>query len=112
MSARDLARFALLSLQRGNWAGRQIVTEGWVEESTRASSRSACGSGYGYLWSTDFLGDAVAPTVTLPEGNFLAEGAGGQYAFVAPTLDLVVVHRVDRDTAIPRPTARGIARLF
>jgi hypothetical protein len=48
----------------------------------------------------------------LPEGNFLAEGAGGQYALVAPTLDLVMVHRVDRDTAIPQPTARSIARLF
>jgi hypothetical protein len=111
MCARDLARFALLSLQKGNWAGRQIVPEGWVEESTRAYSRSAYGSGYGYLWWTDFLGDAVAPTVTLPEGNFLAEGAGGQYALVGPTLD-PVVHRVDRDTAIPRPTARSIAWLF
>jgi CubicO group peptidase (beta-lactamase class C family) len=47
MSARDLARFALLSLHKGNWAGRQIVPEGWVEESTRAYSRSAYGSGYG-----------------------------------------------------------------
>jgi CubicO group peptidase (beta-lactamase class C family) len=47
MSARDLARFAPLSLHKGNWAGRQIVPEGWVEESTRAYSRSAYGSGYG-----------------------------------------------------------------
>jgi CubicO group peptidase (beta-lactamase class C family) len=112
MSARDLARFALLYLHKGNWAGRQIVPEAWVEESTHAYSRSTYGSGYGYLWWTDFLGGAVAPTVTLPEGNFLAEGAGGQYALVVPTLDLVVVHRVDRDTDIPEPTARSIARLF
>jgi CubicO group peptidase (beta-lactamase class C family) len=112
MSARDLARFALLYLRKGNWVGRQIVPEGWVEESTRAYSRSVYGSGYGYLWWTDFLGGTIAPTVTLPEGNFLAEGAGGQYALVAPTLDLVVVHRVDRDTAIPQPSARSIARLF
>lgn len=34
---------------------------------------------------------AIAATVSLPEGKFLAEGAGGQYALVAPTLDLVVV---------------------
>jgi CubicO group peptidase (beta-lactamase class C family) len=32
MSARDLARFALLYLRKGNWVGRQIVPEGWVEE--------------------------------------------------------------------------------
>ena len=42
----------------------------------------------------------------------MAQGAGGQYALVVPTLDLVVVHRVDRDTAIPEPPARSIARLF
>jgi CubicO group peptidase (beta-lactamase class C family) len=112
MSARDLARFALLYLRKGNWAGRQIVPQAWVEESTRAYSRSVFGSGYGYLWWTDFLGSAVAPTVTLPEGNFLAEGAGGQYALVVPALDLVVAHRADRDTPVAEPTARSIARLF
>ncbi|HTB00473.1 MAG TPA: serine hydrolase [Bradyrhizobium sp.] len=112
MSARDLARFALLYLHRGNWAGRQIVPQQWVEESTRAYSISPFGPGYGYLWWTGFLDGSVAPTITLPEGSFMAQGAGGQYALVVPTLDLVVVHRVDRDTAIPEPPARSIARLF
>ena len=112
MSARDLARFALLYLHKGNWAGRQIVPQDWVRESTQTYSRAGNGAGYGYLWWTGFLGGAVAPTLTLPEGNFLAAGAGGQYALVAPSLDLVVVHRVDRDTDIPQPSMRSIARLF
>jgi len=112
MSARDLARFALLYLHLGNWAGRQIVPQQWVQESTHAYSRSGFGPGYGYLWWVDFLGGAIAPTVTLPEGNFLAEGAGGQYALVVPSLDLVVVHRVDRDTPHLEPSSRSIARLF
>jgi CubicO group peptidase (beta-lactamase class C family) len=112
MSARDLARFALLYLNNGNWAGRQIVPQQWVQESTRAYSRSASGQGYGYLWWTDFLGGAIAPTVTLPEGSFSAEGAGGQIALVVPKLDLVVVHRVDRDLNLPQPSARSLARLF
>ena len=112
MSARDLARFALLYLHGGNWAGRQIVPQQWVEESTRAYSISPYGPGYGYLWWTGFLDGAVAPAITLPEGSFMAQGAGGQYALVVPALDLVVVHRVDRDTAIPEPPARSIARLF
>jgi len=112
MSARDLARFALLYLHKGNWAGRQIVPEAWVEESTRGYSKAATGQGYGYLWWIGFLGGAVAPTVTLPEGSYLAEGAGGQFALVAPALDLVVVHRVDRDTPFTEPSLRGIGRLF
>jgi CubicO group peptidase (beta-lactamase class C family) len=35
--------------------------------------------------------------VRLPEGAFFAWGAAGQYALVIPALDIVVVHRVDRD---------------
>ena len=112
MSARDLARFALLYLQKGNWAGRQIVPEAWVQESTHAWSRSTFGQGYGYLWWTDFFGSAIAPMVSLPEGNFLALGAGGQYALIVPTLDLVMVHRVDRDTPFTEPSPRDIGRLF
>jgi CubicO group peptidase (beta-lactamase class C family) len=112
MSARDLARFALLYLNKGNWAGRQIVPQAWVQESTQAYSRSPFGPGYGYLWWTDFLDGAIAPTVTLPEGSFSAQGSGGQIALVVPKLDLVVVHRVDRDLKLPEPSGRSIARLF
>jgi CubicO group peptidase (beta-lactamase class C family) len=106
MSARDLARFALLYLKKGNWAGRQIVPQEWVQDSTRSYSTAASGVGYGYLWWIGF------PTVTLPEGSFLAEGAGGQYALVVPALDLVVVHRIDRDRPFTEPLPRSIGRLF
>jgi CubicO group peptidase (beta-lactamase class C family) len=112
MSARDLARFALLYLHQGNWAGHQIVPREWVEESTRRHSRASFGFGYGYLWWTGFMGGDVAPTVTLPEGSFSAQGAGGQYALVVPALDLVVVHRVDRDAPYTEPSIRSIGRLF
>ena len=112
MSARDLARFALLYLHKGHWAGHQIVPREWVDESTRAYSRAPSGLGYGYLWWNGFLGGAVAPTVTLPEGSFWAEGAGGQYALVVPALDLIVVHRVDRDTPSTEPSMRSMARFF
>jgi CubicO group peptidase (beta-lactamase class C family) len=112
MSARDLARFALLYLRKGNWAGRQIVPQEWVQESTRAYSRSPFGEGYGYMWWTDYLDGTMAPTVTLPEGSFMALGAGGQYAVVIPALDLVIVHRVEREAGIPEPSMRHVGRLF
>jgi CubicO group peptidase (beta-lactamase class C family) len=85
MSARDLARFALLYLDGGKWHDRQIVPAQWVKDSTRAYSQSDFGPGYGYLWWTG-LG-------TLPPGTFFAAGAGGQFAFVIPASDLVLVHR-------------------
>jgi CubicO group peptidase (beta-lactamase class C family) len=113
MSARDLARFALLYLHDGRWRDQQLVPAQWVHDSTQPYSQSAYGPGYGYLWWTGFLDDGFAPTVKLPAGTFFALGAGGQYAIVMPAYDLVVVHRVDRDiTDYREPGMREIGRLL
>jgi CubicO group peptidase (beta-lactamase class C family) len=93
MSARDLARFALLYLRKGRWKDRQIVPAHWIEESTEAYSRSNFGPGYGYMWWTGSINSGAAPSAILPAGSYFALGAGGQFAFVIPAYDLVVVHR-------------------
>ena len=93
MSARDLARFALLYLRKGRWQDQQVVPAKWVEESTQAYSESGFGPGYGYLWWIGSINSGFAPSVELPEGTFFAQGVGGQYAFVIPRYDLVVVRR-------------------
>lgn len=105
MSARDLARFALLYLNNGSWAGQQIVPAEWVRESTRSYSAAGGSLGYAYLWWTP--GDSAL----LPEGSFFAWGAGGQFAFVIPADDLVVVSRVDRDLHLPEARAGDAANL-
>lgn len=105
MSTRDLARFALLYLHEGNWEGRQVVPADWVRESTRASTPMNHGSGYGYLW-------CIVRRGVLPTGSFAAVGYGGQYAFVAPAFDLVIVNRVDWDARLPEPTEDEIAQLL
>ena len=104
MSARDLARFALLYLHGGNWAGRQIVPADWVRESTKTYSAADDGLGYGDLWWT------TAPTghITLPPGSFFAWGSGGQFAFVIPADDLVIVNQVDHDQHLPQPKPRDV----
>jgi CubicO group peptidase (beta-lactamase class C family) len=112
MSARDLARFALLYLRGGMWAGRQVVPVDWVRESTRPYSSSGFGPGYGYLWWTATAGDTPESGVRLPEGSFFALGAGGQYAFVIPADDLVVVNRVDRDQRLPEPKMAMVVTLL
>ena len=43
MSARDLARFALLYLHNGAWRDRQVVPAEWVAESTKAYSQTDFG---------------------------------------------------------------------
>jgi CubicO group peptidase (beta-lactamase class C family) len=111
MSARDLARFALLYLRDGRWGDRQIVPARWIEESTQAYSRSEFGPGYGYMWWTGSINNGIAPSAILPRGSYFAQGAGGQFAFVIPAYDLVVVHRAAH---VPGggPSFREIGRLL
>jgi CubicO group peptidase (beta-lactamase class C family) len=124
MSARDLARFALLYLHDGRWKDRQIVPSAWVRESTQSYSEAfpaqETGYGYGYLWWIGFPSDNGAPTVNVPPGSFAAMGAEGQYAFVIPAYDLVFVHRINSDVPVgtlpgqrkPEPTTQQLARLL
>ena len=124
MSARDLARFALLYLHEGRWNGQQIIPSAWIRESTQSYSDAfpdqGRGYGYGYLWWIGFPDNNGAPTVRVPPGTFAAMGAEGQYAFVIPAYDLVVVHRINSDVPVgplpgqrkPEPTTPQLARLL
>ncbi|HKS07105.1 MAG TPA: serine hydrolase [Gemmatimonadaceae bacterium] len=98
LSTRDMARLGYLMLRRGNWNGRQIISESWVRESTRtqtprvemnpASVRNGV-FGYGYLWWV-FDKPNMPPDIA---GAYTALGAFGQMILVVPNLDLVVVHK-------------------
>lgn len=90
-SARDLARLGLLYLHHGRWGERQIIPAEWVAESTRSYSTTDIFSGYGYLWWT-IPGDQPRVRVPLPAGSYFAWGNGGQFVFVVPADDLVIVH--------------------
>ena len=101
ITARDLARFGWLMLNKGNWDGAQVIDADWVEESTRYHSDAALysRSGYGYLWwvARDFNKFSLQLGASVPEGTFMAHGSGGHSVLVVPEYDLVIVHRVDTD---------------
>ena len=102
MSARDLARFGLLYLRKGEWRGRRIIPSQWVAESTKAHSllpvAGAFGNygGYGYMWWVAVDGEQYAG-VNLKEGAYSAQGYGGHFLVIIPGYDLVVVHRNDTE---------------
>jgi CubicO group peptidase (beta-lactamase class C family) len=48
LSARDLARIALLMSERGKWRGNSVVSEDWIDQITRPASASI--NWYGLLW--------------------------------------------------------------
>src|SRR6202050_5703032 len=113
MSARDLARFALLYLHGGKWNGTPIAQQDWVKASTRPYSDSESG-GYGYLWWTGDSASGAPQEIVFPKGSFWAEGSLGQYAVVVPSLDLVVVNRVDEKMtkrAVHKPEMAHMVRM-
>ncbi|WP_286181588.1 serine hydrolase [Rhizobium sp. ICMP 5592] len=116
MSTRDLGRFALLFLDGGRWNGQEIVPLQWVRDSTTPYSDADHAFGYGYLWWTADrpppATDASTNAFRLPTGAYFAWGAGGQYAFVIPQEDLVIVERTDRDLPLTSPRLHEVANLI
>ncbi|MBL9189579.1 MAG: serine hydrolase [Opitutaceae bacterium] len=115
VTARDLARFGLLMLRRGEWEGKRLVAADWVDESTRYHSDATLYStdGYGYMWwvARDHNKFPHLPGVKLPEGTYSARGAGGHYVLIIPAHDLVIVHRVNTDISGTSVSAAEFGRL-
>jgi len=88
-NARDMARLALLYLNRGVWKGERILPESWVDFSrTAAPSTAQFGNFYGGTWW--LVQDA---RTDVPQDAYTMAGAQGQYAIVVPSYDLVIVRR-------------------
>jgi CubicO group peptidase (beta-lactamase class C family) len=75
----DMAKFGYLFLSEGKWEDMQIVTAEWVEKATRKHTDATLKDGYGYKWWID------------EDGYYLALGYFGQFIFVVPDYNLVVV---------------------
>jgi len=110
MTARDLARFGLLYLNKGNWAGKQIVPAAWIAESTRPLSDAPGGISYGYLWWVSK--GKFQLTVDVGNGAYSARGTGGQYLFVIPAYRLVVVHMYDMGRSSHEVTGKQVGALL
>ena len=98
---RDFAKFGLLYLRDGMWDGERILPEGWVDYGrTPAPVQPADDeSGYGAHWW--LLGDDL--------GTFFASGYLGQYIFLVPALDLIIV-RNGHTPAERRPHVLDLVR--
>ncbi|HEU0297205.1 MAG TPA: serine hydrolase [Anaerolineales bacterium] len=82
MRAPDLTKIGQLYLQKGQWKGRQIVSQEWIEQSTAEQVRVNALVSYGYLWRSRQVG-AIR--------HHYGMGYGGQYLMVVPGLNIVVV---------------------
>lgn len=80
---RDFARLGMLFAKEGSWEGKQLISRGWVEDSTRADTSTDPSRDYQYFWWVDTPGGETS--------HFSARGKYGQYIYVAPEKDLVIV---------------------
>jgi CubicO group peptidase (beta-lactamase class C family) len=100
LSARDLARLGELALRRGAWQGERLVSAGWMDAATSAQAAPGLamppGFAYGYFWWVDG-----------GRGAFFALGHGGNYVWVLPAKDLVVVLTAEPDTNGDKAAIQG-----
>lgn len=91
LKPRDMARIGQLMLQRGLWNGRRIISEEWVAQSTAIHADQDEGP-YGYYWW-------IKPEY----GAYTAAGHGGNYIYVLPARNMVIVL-----TAMPYTDGVGV----
>jgi CubicO group peptidase (beta-lactamase class C family) len=84
MTPRQMIRFGELYENDGRIGDRALIPKPWVEQTAVGRGRSRWGSDreYGLGWWIRDFG---------PHKSFYAWGYGGQFIFVVPSLDLVVV---------------------
>jgi len=96
MSARDLAKFGQLYLNKGKWNGNQIIPEEWIDRITddyTNTGKKLLRSGHGYLWWVPI--DNKSREMGIPEGTYVATGFGSQRIVVIPRWDTVIIHQAN-----------------
>ncbi len=89
----DMAKIGVLYLNEGRWDGEQIVPSEWVNSSTSQYISATLEDGYGYQWWVD------------DSSMYLALGYRGQFIFVIPEKEMVVVFTSsleDNDFYVPQ----------
>lgn len=87
--ARDYARFGQLVLDEGRVGDRQVVPAAWLRSATDGTAAGGASDTYGFHWWSRVR---AGP---LPPSHFLARGNLGQFVYVAPDRDVVVVRLGD-----------------
>ncbi|MFN8287542.1 MAG: serine hydrolase [Chitinophagales bacterium] len=79
-TVRDLAKIGRLYLNNGQWNGKQIVSENWIRKTLQPLQNKNADMVYNYNWWL------------YPKRNaFVAIGKDGQFIYVRPDKDLVIV---------------------
>jgi len=94
MQADDLVKIGQLVLNKGNWKGQQIISQQWIDKSLDVDLKAKAAFGlprskHGYCWYT---------TERNGLNLYYGMGYGGQFIFLFPSENLVIVTTHDHDT--------------
>jgi CubicO group peptidase (beta-lactamase class C family) len=89
----DFAKFGELYLHYGRWNDREVITPEWIRESLtiRNDSKDSRGYPYTYFWRV------------MNDGDFFAYGVMGQYVYVCPEENIVIVRFGKKAGGVPWP---------
>ena len=83
----DFAKFARLYLNRGDWQGKQIISDKWVQTSTHSDTLGNNKHFYNNNWG-------IGP---LKYESYYAVGLYGQFLYVYPEKKIIIVRFGDKD---------------
>lgn len=83
----DLAKFARLYLNEGNWQGKQIISKEWVDYSTHPDPTGNNKHFYNNNWG-------IGP---LKYASYFAIGLYGQFLYIYPADNLIMIRFGDND---------------
>jgi CubicO group peptidase (beta-lactamase class C family) len=115
LNTRDMARFGLLSLNKGKWGSQNILSDASYWNAMTTSSQDLNRS-YGYLWWLNGKSSYMMPGLQIvfnsplapdaPADMLMALGKDDKKIYVVPSLDLVVVrHGDDAGTSTVGPSS-------
>ncbi len=93
---RDFARLGLLVANDGRVGRQQVLPAAWIRQSISATTAGGAADFYGLHWWT-----GMPHSGPFPAGAVMAWGNHGQYIYVLPERDIVIVRLGERDDAAP-----------
>ncbi|MDA0349880.1 MAG: serine hydrolase [Verrucomicrobia bacterium] len=103
ISANEIARFALLFLNEGNWNGNQIISRNWIKQATKVQVPPTLELGthlsethgmgvYGLNWWVNGVRpNGIRLWPDAPANTYAASGHNNNKVFIIPEWDMVIV---------------------
>jgi CubicO group peptidase (beta-lactamase class C family) len=95
INAYDMARFGLLTLHKGAWNGRQLISQQWIQQALTPTTAQPT---YGYM--NFFINTDKKFLPSAPASAFVHVGNGTNAIYVDPEHDLVMVVRWIENNAL------------